>query len=75
MVLEVTVVPDVKCFVDSCEYHGRGDKCLAREIMVEADEGVGRGSSGWDQEVGFVDGEMEPASSPETCCGTFKKKG
>ncbi len=63
----------IKCYVDSCEYWGHGNKCMADEIEVDNMHRTRPGKG--DMELGQLGaGHGEARKSEETCCETFRPR-
>lgn len=66
---------EIYCSVNTCQYWGEGNKCLAKEIMVMSDAAASNLPDN-------VDATMHQSIQPtptntcmETCCKTFVPKG
>ena len=63
----------IKCYVDSCEYWGHGNMCVADRI--EVDNMSRRAPGKGDMEVGRLGaGYGEARASDDTCCETFRPR-
>lgn len=72
-------MPKVKCSVETCEYWGEGQVCLADAIKVNNDtmEEMEDGTLyAYDAEFAseYIEGAMLAESSHQTCCETMRPR-
>jgi len=61
------MMPDVNCTVNTCKYWNNGNRCTAKNIIIQSDAAGGVSPS-----ANLSDLKQTPArSKDETCCQTF----
>ncbi len=67
-------MPEVKCSVANCHYHGEGNMCTADAIMVDVER---HANAQFDMEIGEVQVDLKhkdhAKNKQETLCHTFEK--
>jgi len=61
-------MPDINCTVSTCKYFGSGNRCSAKQIIIQSDAGGGVSP---DAQLSSLS-ETPAKSKDETCCQTFK---
>jgi hypothetical protein len=61
-------MPDVNCTVSTCKHFGSGNRCSAKQIIIQSEAGGGVSP---DAQLSSLS-ETPAQSKDETCCQTFK---